>query len=151
MNQNNYVRQEKRLDDEIKPEKVDNDMSYHATQEEQKKDDNFSFDDEIKINELMQNKGIIRNRRKIEAIINNAKVFMDIQKNYGTFSNYIWSYTNNKVLNGVYQTKNTLSDTISHDLKSKGMSFVGSTIIYAYLQAIGIINDHEESCFKNSK
>ncbi len=118
--------------------------------------DNFDLNkiikyDEIKINELMQNKGIIRNRRKIEAIINNAKVFMDIQKNYGTFSNYIWSYTNNKVLNGVYQTKNTLSDTISHDLKSKGMSFVGSTIIYAYLQAIGIINDHEESCFKNSK
>lgn len=107
--------------------------------------------DEVKIIELMQNKGIIRNRKKIEAVIKNAKVFMDIQKSYGTFSNYIWSYTGNKVLKGVYQTKNNLSDTISYDLKTKGMSFVGSTIIYAYLQAIGIINDHEECCFKNGK
>ena len=115
--------------------------------------DEFNIDkiinyDEEKINELMNNKDIIRNKKKIIATINNAKVFKDIAKEYGSFCKYIWSYTDNKVLDGIYQTKNELSDKISHDLKNKGMSFVGSTIIYSYLQAIGIINDHEKGCFK---
>ena len=107
--------------------------------------------DEKKINELMNNEGIIRNKKKIMATINNAKIFKKIVKEYGSFSKYIWSYTDNKVLDGIYQTKNELSDRISHDLKNKGMSFVGSTIIYSYLQAIGIINDHERTCFKAKK
>ena len=106
--------------------------------------------DESKINELMLNKGIIRNKSKILATIKNAKVFKNIINEYGSFREYIWSFTNKQVLYGVYQTKNELSDRISKDLKNKGMVFVGSTIIYSYLQAIGIINDHEKECFKAS-
>ena len=115
--------------------------------------DNFDIDkiikyDEVKINELMQDKGIIRNRRKIEATIGNAIVFKNIVKEYGSFSKYIWGYTNNRTLNGIYMTKNELSDQISKDLINRGMKFVGSTIVYSYLQAIGIINDHDKNCYK---
>ena len=102
-----------------------------------------------KINELMNNKKIIRNKLKIKSAINNAKVFMNIQKEYGSFSNYIWHFTNNEVIknmNDIFNTTSSLSDTISKDLKNRGMNFVGSTIIYSYLQAIGIINDHELKC-----
>lgn len=102
-----------------------------------------------KINELINNKEIVRNKRKILATINNAKVFMEIQKEYKSFSNYIWSFTNNKIIfnkTGEIIVSNELSDKISKDLKSRGMSFVGTTIIYSYLQAIGIINDHELTC-----
>ncbi len=106
---------------------------------------------EKKIKQLLNNKAIIRNRKKIEAIINNAQIFLNIQKEYGSFSNYIWSFTDNKVIYHEYKTKNALSDYISLDLKKKGMKFVGSTIIYAYLQAIGIINDHEKICEKYVK
>lgn len=104
--------------------------------------------DEAKINNLMNNKNIIRNKRKIIATINNAKIFKKIVKEYGSFKDYIWSFTNNQVIYGEYKTKNSLSDKISKDLKNRGMSFVGSTIIYSYLEAIGIINDHEKNCFK---
>ena len=102
-----------------------------------------------KINELISNKEIVRNKRKILATINNAKIFMEIQKEYKSFSNYIWSFTNNKIIfnkTGKIIVSNELSDKISKDLKSRGMSFVGTTIIYSYLQAIGIINDHELTC-----
>lgn len=114
--------------------------------------DNFDYDkiskyDENKINELMDNKDIIRNRLKIKASINNAKIFIDIQKEFGNFSNYIWGFTNNKILCNCMVSHNELSDRISKDLKNRGMKFVGSIIIYSYLQAIGIINDHEESCY----
>ena len=105
--------------------------------------------DENKINELMQNKEIIRNKLKIKAAINNAKIFINIQEEYNSFSNYIWSFTNNKVIKNMddkFQTTSELSDKISIDLYKKGMKFVGSTIIYSYLQAIGIIDDHELSC-----
>lgn len=102
--------------------------------------------DDVKIDELMQDKGIIRNRRKIEATIGNAIIFKNIVKEYGSFSNYIWGFTNDKVLYGIYETKNELSDKISNDLYKRGMKFVGSTIIYSYLQAIGVINDHEIGC-----
>ena len=102
-----------------------------------------------KIEELMNNAGIIRNRRKIIATIENAKVFMKIQDEYSSFSNYIWAFVHNKPIvhkgDRVY-THNSLSDKISKDLKKRGMSFVGTTIIYSYLQAIGIINDHWEKC-----
>ena len=116
--------------------------------------DNFDYIkiskyDESKINELLNNKDIIRNKLKINAAINNAKVFINIQKEYGTFSNYIWKFTNNKVINNtdnIIRSTSPLSDEISKDLKRKGMKFVGSTIIYSYLQAIGIINDHDINC-----
>lgn len=116
--------------------------------------DNFDYKkiskyDENKVNSLMQNKGIIRNKLKIKAAINNAKVFMDIQKEFGSFSNYIWSFTNNKIIKNIddnFKTTSELSDKISKDLINRKMKFVGSTIIYSYLQAIGIINDHETTC-----
>lgn len=118
--------------------------------------DNFDYNkiskyDENKINELINNKGIIRNRLKINAAINNSKIFIKIQKEYGTFSKYIWSFTNNKIIihNGVkLYTRNSLSDRISEDLKKRGMKFVGTVIIYSYLQAIGVIDDHEIDCLK---
>lgn len=103
---------------------------------------------EDKINELMQDKGIIRNRKKIEATINNTKVFLNIQKEYGSFANFIWSFTDNKVI--ITDSKvvsNELSDTISKELRKRGMKFVGTVIIYSYLQAIGVINSHEDNCF----
>lgn len=116
--------------------------------------DNFDIEkiinyDDLKISELMENNNIIRNKRKIIATINNAKVYKEIQKIYSSFRNYIWSFTNDQVIygNGL-NTTSDLSDKVSLDLKKKGMSFVGSTIIYSYLQAIGIINDHEINCFK---
>lgn len=104
--------------------------------------------DEDKINELMQDKGIIRNRKKIEATINNTKVFLNIQKEYGSFANFIWSFTDNKVI--ITDSKvvsNELSDTISKELRKRGMKFVGTVIIYSYLQAVGVINSHEDNCF----
>ena len=111
--------------------------------------------DNNKINELKNNKGIIRNILKIKASINNAKVFINIQKEYGSFANYIWHFTNNIIITNeddVFKTTSFLSDEVSNDLKRRGMTFVGSTIIYSYLQAIGIINDHELDCsFYGSK
>lgn len=107
-----------------------------------------SYNDE-KIEELRNNKGIIRNKLKIKAAINNAKIFIDIQKEYGSFSNYIWGFTNGKIEYGkTLRTHSDLSDQISKDLIRRGMKFVGTVIIYSYLQAIGIVNDHEEQCFK---
>ncbi|WP_326910178.1 DNA-3-methyladenine glycosylase I [Sedimentibacter sp. MB31-C6] len=110
--------------------------------------------DENKINELMQNAGIIRNRRKIEASVNNAKCFIEIQEEFGSFDKYIWSFVNNKVVvnhwNDISQVpaNSELSDKVSKNLKSRGFKFLGTTIIYAHLQATGLINDHLTSCFK---
>ena len=112
--------------------------------------DNFSYE----IDELLQNKNIVRNKLKIQAAINNAKVFINIQKEYGSFSNYIWHFTNNKQIvnkDDHIKTTSPLSDRISKDLQKRGMKFVGSTIIYSYLQAIGVINDHELNCFLAKK
>lgn len=108
---------------------------------------------EEKQKELMNNKNIIRNKRKISATIKNAKIFMEIQKEYNSFSNYLWHFTNNKIIYETGKTTSTLSDQISKDLKKRGMSFVGTTIIYSYLQAIGMINSHEKNCYlyKESK
>lgn len=113
---------------------------------------NFDYEeisqyDEEKVLELLKNKGIIRNRLKIMAMIENAKIFIKIRNEYGSFSNYIWSFTDNKIIKHVYLTKNNLSDRISNDLYKRGMRYVGSIIIYSYLQAIGIINDHEINCY----
>lgn len=114
--------------------------------------DNFDIDkiinyDEEKINKLLNDKGIIRNKLKIKAIINNAKIFKEIRKEYKSFSNYIWSFTSNKVIYETGKTKSELSDKISKDLNKRGMKFVGTIIIYSYLQAIGVINSHEKNCF----
>ena len=106
---------------------------------------------EDKVNELMQNPGIIRSKNKIEAAINNAKIFMQIQKEFGSFSNYIWGFTDNKVIKNMsdeFPVKTELSDKISKDLKKRGMKYTGSVIIYSYLQAIGVVNDHERGCFR---
>ncbi|MDD6272188.1 MAG: DNA-3-methyladenine glycosylase I [bacterium] len=115
--------------------------------------DDFDIDkvinyDENKIEELLLNKDIIRNKLKIKASINNSKIFKNIQKEYSSFSNYIWSFTNNTIIYEYNKTSSELSDKISNDLKRRGMSFVGSTIIYSYLQAIGIINSHDKDCFR---
>ncbi len=105
--------------------------------------------DEAKKAELMANPGIVRNRLKIKAAINNARVFMGIQEECGSFYEYIWGFTDGKpVVNrdGVLRATSPLSDKISRDLKKRGMTFVGSTIIYSYLQAIGVVDDHEAGC-----
>lgn len=104
-----------------------------------------------KIAELLSNTGIIRSKNKILSAINNAKIFMQIQKDFGSFANYIWRFTDNKVLKnttGKIITSSSLSDEISKDLKKRGMKYVGTVIIYSYLQAIGIIDDHDQNCFK---
>jgi DNA-3-methyladenine glycosylase I len=109
---------------------------------------------ENKVNELLQNPGIIRNRMKILASINNAKLFIKIQEEFGSFDNYIWSFVNNKPVinhwNNISEVPATseLSDRVSKDLKGRGFKFLGTTIVYAHLQATGIINDHLVSCFR---
>ncbi|MBQ2746838.1 MAG: DNA-3-methyladenine glycosylase I, partial [Firmicutes bacterium] len=104
---------------------------------------------EAKIEELMNNPGIIRNRRKIKAAILNSVIFKGIQAEFGSFDKYIWSFTGGNVVfeDFTVRTTSPLSDEISKDLKKRGMTFVGSTIIYSYLQAIGVINGHSEDCF----
>ncbi len=104
--------------------------------------------DDVKINELLSNSKIIRNKLKIKASINNAKIFKDIQNEFGSFHNYLALYTKNQIIYENGKTTNDLSDAISGDLIKRGMKFVGSTIIYSYLQAIGLINSHEKECFK---
>lgn len=102
---------------------------------------------EEKIAELMNNKAIIRNRRKIDAAINNAKIFLEIQVEWGSFSDYIWHFTEGKVIYESGKASSELSDLVSKDLKKRGMKFVGTTIVYSYLQAIGVIYSHDEGCF----
>ena len=122
--------------------------------------DNFDYTkianyDENKIENLRNNPGIIRNRLKILASVKNARIFMDIQKEFGSFCKYIWHFTSGeRVINtdDKFKTTSELSDRVSNDLQKRGMTFVGSTIIYSYLQAIGIINDHELNCdFRKNK
>ena len=114
--------------------------------------DNFDIDkicnyDENKIQELLKNEKIIRNKLKIKAAINNSKIFKNIQKEHGSFYNYLRKYTKDKIIIEIDKTTSELSDTISKDLQAKGMKFVGSTIIYSYLQAIGVIYSHEKECY----
>lgn len=115
--------------------------------------DDFDLDkicsyDQDKIESLMQNKGIIRNRRKIGAAVQNANIFKEIKKEYGSFSDYIWSFTDGHIIYENDKSSSELSDMISKDLKKRGMTFVGTTIIYSYLQSIGVINSHEDGCWK---
>jgi len=124
----------------------------------QKAFDNFHIQtvagyDEAKFEELMQNAGIVRNRLKIRAIINNANRTLEIQKEFGSFGAYLWSFTKGKTIKNQWRAmdeipaSSPLSDAISKDLKKRGFRFVGTTIIYAFLQAVGIVNDHLTSCF----
>ena len=112
---------------------------------------------ELKKEELLQNKGIIRNRLKIKSAIQNAQVFLEIQKEFGSFDKYIWDFVDGKPIQNKIQlpsdlpAKTELSDEISKDLKKRGMNFVGSTIIYAFMQSVGMVNDHEVSCFRYSE
>lgn len=121
--------------------------------------DNFDYKkiasyDESKYESLLLDAGIIRNKLKIRATIGNAQAFIKLQNEFGSFSNYIWKFTNHKPL--VDQRKSLreipaitpLSDTISKDLKKNGFKFVGSTVVYAYMQAIGMVNDHVQECFR---
>ena len=103
--------------------------------------------DDRKIEKLLANKKIIRNKLKIKASINNSKIFKNIKKEYGSFYNYLKKFTNKKVIYEIGKTTSDLSDRISEDLQKRGMKFVGSTIIYSYLQAIGVIYSHEKDCF----
>lgn len=103
---------------------------------------------EDKLQALQQDKGIVRNRLKIRAAVTNARVFNEIRQEYGSFDRYIWGFTQGNILHGTGQTTSALSDAVSKDLSRRGMKFVGSTIIYSYLQAIGIINSHEAGCWR---
>jgi DNA-3-methyladenine glycosylase I len=113
-------------------------------------DPNIVSNYDNKISELLNNEGIIRNKLKINSAINNAKIFLEIQKEFGSFDNYIWSFSK-PIKNNFRELKDLpasteLSDKISKDLKKRGMNFVGSTIIYAFIQAIGMVNDHLQDC-----
>lgn len=109
------------------------------------------------IERMIRNPGIIRNRLKIEASINNARRFLEVQKEYGSFSGYIWRFVNNKPkVNTIkklsdYAATSSESDALSHDLKKRGFKFVGSTICYAHMQATGLINDHAVDCFRRNE
>ena len=117
--------------------------------------DNFDVNkiaayNEDKVAELLNNEKIIRSKRKINAAIKNAQIFIDIQKEFGSFSKYLWGYTDYQIIKNEddkIKTTSSLSDCISADLKKRGMSFVGSITIYSYLQAVGVVNDHETDCF----
>lgn len=114
--------------------------------------DNFDLEkvceyDGERMERLKENPGIIRNKSKIQSAVSNARVFRNIRREFGSFSEYIWGFTDGKVVYEKGMSRSELSDTVSKDLKRRGMSFVGTTIIYAYLQAIGVINSHEEGCF----
>ncbi len=121
--------------------------------------DNFDYRqianyDETKIQSLIQDAGIIRNKLKIRSAVTNAQLYIEIQKEHGSFSKYLWDYVDhtpiqNTVLNYKDAPANTsLSDLISKDLKKRGFKFVGSTVIYAFMQAVGMVNDHEVNCFR---
>jgi DNA-3-methyladenine glycosylase I len=110
--------------------------------------------DEAKIEELLSNPGIVRNRQKINSAIKNAKAFLKVQEEFGSFDAYIWGFVDGKPIQHSWQTmfelpaKTDLSETISKDLKKRGFSFVGPTIIYAFMQAVGMVNDHTVDCFR---
>ena len=109
------------------------------------------------VEELLQNKGIIRNRLKVESTITNARMFLDVQKEFGSFDKYIWSFVEGKPKVNTWKTMSEIpatseeSDALSKDLKKRGFKFVGSTIIYAHMQACGLVNDHVVDCYRYSE
>ncbi|UCD34630.1 MAG: DNA-3-methyladenine glycosylase I [Nitrospiraceae bacterium] len=121
--------------------------------------DNFDFNiiagyDERKIHSLLNDRGIIRNKLKIAGAVTNARAFLNVRKEFGTFNTYIWSYTGGSPVHNGFKSlkelpaKTELSDRISMDLKKRGFKFVGSTIVYAHMQATGMVNDHITRCFR---
>jgi DNA-3-methyladenine glycosylase I len=121
--------------------------------------DNFDYNkvakyDKRKINSLLKDEGIIRNRLKVEGAVKNAKAFLQIRKEFGTFDKYIWGFVNGKPIQNKFNSlkelpaRTELSDIISKDMKKRGFTFVGSTIIYAHMQATGMVNDHLIGCFR---
>lgn len=118
--------------------------------------DNFDIDKVVsyndkKIEELENNQDIIRNKLKIKASINNGKVFKEIQNEFGSFHNYLMTFIPDEVIYENHKTSSPLSDDLSNDLKKRGMKFIGPTIIYSYLQAIGVINSHDDDCFMHNE
>ena len=121
--------------------------------------DNFDFNKiakykESKIQSLLNNPGIIRNKLKIRGTVKNARAFINVRKEFGTFNKYIWQFTDGKTIHNAWSklkhipAKTDISDQISKDLKKRGFTFVGSTICYAYMQAIGMVNDHTIDCYR---
>ncbi|CAL2057487.1 DNA-3-methyladenine glycosylase I [Tenacibaculum sp. 190524A05c] len=110
--------------------------------------------DDAKFQELINNAGIIRNKLKVKATISNADAFIKVQEEFGSFSKYIWAFTDGKPIKNAFENREDvpattpLSDKISKDLKKRGFKFVGSTVIYAFIQATGIVNDHTTDCFR---
>lgn len=110
---------------------------------------------EADIDRILEVPGMIRSRRKVEAMIGNARCFSTVRQEFGSFDNYIWQATHGKTivyqrhLDGEWMTKSRLSDNIAKDLKKRGFKYLGSTLIYSYLQGIGVVNDHEQDCWKN--
>jgi len=121
--------------------------------------DNFDFNkiakyNKRKINALLKDAGIIRNKLKINSAVSNAKAFIAVRKEFGTFDKYIWEFVNGKPIKNKFKSlkelpaRTELSDLISKDLKNRGFNFVGSTIVYAHMQATGMVNDHLVNCFR---
>lgn len=112
---------------------------------------------ELTIDKIAINPAIIRHRGKVVATVENAKRFIEIQKEFGSFANYLWKFVGGKPVNNNYtalrqiQSKNTISDTIAKDLKKRGFKFMGSTTVYAYMQACGLVNDHVVDCFRHKE
>jgi len=110
---------------------------------------------QAKIDELLQNPGIIRNKLKIHAAVNNARAFLQVREEFGTFNKYIWGFVDNVPLQNAWPSlqelpaSTTLAETISKDLKKRGFSFVGPTIVYSHMQATGMVNDHTTDCFRH--
>ena len=119
-----------------------------------KKISKYADDD---VDRLMENRGIIRNRRKIESVINNAQKFLETKKEFGTFDSYIWSFTNYKTITNRFKNWDEIpatseeSELMSRDLKTRGFKFVGPTVCYAFMQTIGMINDHVAGCFRRKE
>ena len=124
--------------------------------------DNFDYKKiaqykERKIQALLQDKGIIRNKLKVRAAVSNAQAFLKVQKEFGSFANYVWAFVNGKPAQNKWisvkelPSKTELSDQLSKELKKRGFKFVGSTIVYAYMQATGMVNDHTVNCFRHKE
>lgn len=110
--------------------------------------------DENTMESLLLDEGIIRNRLKIKSAVNNAKQFIKVQSEFGSFDQYIWSFVDHKPIHGHWKSMSDVpvttpeSDALSKDLKKRGFNFVGSTIMYAYMQAVGMVNDHTTDCYR---
>ena len=107
---------------------------------------------EEKVHDLLQDAGLIRCRRKVEGAIINARIFLEIQREFGSFANYLYGFTDGKIVEnktGEMLTTSPVSDALSRDLRKRGMKYMGSVTVYSYLQAVGIVNDHEPGCFRN--